>query len=182
MQFASRCKNHTNQHGPTNYPVSYRSVLGQQMEIFGISGLPITMAPCLHQCKVYIKRKLRVWRAQNAISYPVQKPHRPVPSCKLPCVIQHRIGPAMEIFKISGLPIAMVPCLHQCNVYIKTKLRVWRAQKFNYPVSAKTAPTGTVLQTTSCHAAPYWASNRNFRNFGATFLHGTVFAPMQCLY
>ena len=311
MQFASRCKNRTNQYGPTNYPLSYRSVLGQQMEIFGISGLPIAMAPCLHQCKVYIKRKLRVWRAQNAFSYPVQKPHRPVPSCKLPVSCSAILGQQMEILGISGLPITMAPCLHQCkvyikrklwvwraqnaisypvqklhrlvpscklprvmqchiepaikifgllglpiamvlclhqrNVYIKRKLRVWRAQNCHFLVGANTAPTGMGQQTTPCHTAPYWASkwkflefrvylspwyrvytnaafilkgsygcgepknvislsaqrshrpvlsckpprvmqrhigpaNGNFWNFGATYRHGTVFAPMQCLY
>ena len=76
----------------------------------------------------------------------------------------------------------MVPCLHQLKVYIKRKLRVRRAQKCNLLVSAKTALTGTGQQTTPCLAAPYWVSNRNFQNFGATYRHGTVFAPMQCLY
>ena len=59
---------------------------------------------------------------------------------------------------------------------------MWRAQKCNFLVSAKTVPTGTGQQTTQCHVAPYRASNENFRNFGATFYHGTVFAPMQSLY
>ena len=35
----------------------------------------------------------------------------------------------MEIFENSGLPISMVPRLHQSNGYIKRKLRVWSAQK-----------------------------------------------------
>ena len=78
--------------------------------------------------------------------------------------------------------MAMVPCLHQCNVYIVRKLRVWRAQKCNFLVSAKTAPTSKGQQTTPCLAAPYWARNKNFQNFGATYRHGTVFAPKQCLY
>ena len=95
----------------------------------------------------------------------MQKLHRPVPSSKLPSVMQRRIGPAMEIFGISGLPIAMVPYLHQCNVYIITKLLVWRAQKYNFEVGAKTAPTGTVLQATLCHTAQYWASKWKFFEF-----------------
>ena len=76
----------------------------------------------------------------------------------------------------------MLPCLHQCNVFIIRKLRVWRAQKCNFLDSAKTAPTCTGQQTTPCLAAPYLASNRNFQNFGTTYRHGTVFTPMQCLY
>ena len=76
----------------------------------------------------------------------------------------------------------MVPCLHQCKVYIKRKLRVWRAQKCNFLDSAKTAQTGAGKENTPCLAALYLASNRKFQNFGATYCHGTVFAPMQCLY
>ena len=75
----------------------------------------------------------------------------------------------------------MVPCLHHCKVYVKRKLRVWRAQKCNFLVSAKTAPTGTGQQTTPCLAAPYLVSNRNFQHFGATYRHGTVLAPTQRL-
>ena len=88
----------------------------------------------------------------------------------------------MKIFGNLGLLFAMVPRLHHCKVYIKRKLRVWRAQKCNFLVTAKTAPTGTGKQTTPCLAAPYLASNRNFQNFGATYRHGSVFTPMQCLY
>ena len=51
-----------------------------------------------------------------------------------------------------------------------------------FQVSAKIAPTGTGQHTTPCLATPYRASNENFRNFGDTFRHGTVFAPMQNLY
>ena len=112
----------------------------------------------------------------------MQKPHRPFWVNKLPRVMQRHIGPAIEIFGISGLPFAMVPGLHQCNVCIKTKLRVWRAQKCNFLVSAKTTPTVLGQQTTPCLAAPYWARNKNSQNFGATYRHGTEFAPMQCLY
>ena len=78
---------------------------------------------------------------------------------KLPLILQRRIGQAIEIFETSGLPIAMVPCLHQCNVYIVRRLRMWRAQKCNLLVSAKTAPTGTGHQTTPGLAAPYDANN-----------------------
>ena len=44
-----------------------------------------------------------------------------------------------------------------------------------FPSQYKTALTGTGV-------APYHPSNQNFRNFGATFYHGTMFAPMQSLY
>ena len=109
----------------------------------------------------------------------MQKPNRPLRVNKLPHVLQRRIGQAIEIFRISGLPIDMVPCLHQCNVYVVRKLQVWRAQKFNFVVSAKSTPTGTGQQTAPCLAALYWASNRKFSNFGSTYRHGSVLAPMQ---
>ena len=112
----------------------------------------------------------------------MQKPHRPVRVNTLLRVFQRRIGQAIEIFKILGLLFAMVPCLHQCKVYIKRKLRVWRVQKCSFLVSAKTKLAVMGQQTTPCLAEPYWASNKNFQNFGATYRHGTVFAPIQCLY
>ena len=219
---------------------------GQAIEIFKISGLPIDMVPCLHQCNVFIVRKLRVWRAKKcnfvvsgknrtdiceSTNYPVsccavfgsnknfynfgatyrhgsvfapmqcyivrkqrgltaQKCNFLVSAKTDPTVVGQQTTPCLavpywegiEIFKISGLPIDMVPCLHQCNVYIKRKLRVWRVQKCDFLHSAKTEPTVVGQQTTLCLAAPYWASIRIFKNFGATYLHGTVLTPMQCLY
>ena len=88
----------------------------------------------------------------------------------------------MKIFGILGLLFTMVPCLHHCKVYTKRKLRVWRAQKCNFLVSAKTEPAVIEQQTTPYFATPYWASNRKFQNFGVTYRHGTVLAPMLCLY
>ena len=61
----------------------------------------------------------------------------------------------MEYCGNSGVPIAMVPCLHQSNVYIKKKLRVWRTQKCNLLGGVKTVPTSMGLQTTQFRAAPY---------------------------
>ena len=91
-------------------------------------------------------------------------------------------GKQLKFSKFWGLHFAMVPCLQQCKFYIKRKLRVWRNQKCNFLVSAKTAPTDTGQQTTPCHVVPYRVSNENFWNFVATFYHGIVFALMQSLY
>ena len=109
---------------------------GARMEICENSGLPIPMVPRLHQSNGYIKRKLHVWRAQKCNT--------------LVCVenVLTHAGPQrtmflwgstwlkMEICKISGLPIPMVPRLHQSNGYIESKLGVWRAQKCNALVGA----------------------------------------------
>ena len=41
--------------------------------------------------------------------------------------MERRTRPTIEIWRNLGLPISMVPPLHQTNVYIKRKLRVWKA-------------------------------------------------------
>ena len=111
----------------------------------------------------------------------MEKQHLPVRACKLPWFMEISIGTRMEICVNSGLPIAMVPCLYQSNVYVKMKLMVWRAQKCISLVGAKTTPTCTGLQTTVVHGGQYRAENGNLRKFGSTYRHGTMFVPKQCL-
>ena len=72
--------------------------------------------------------------------------------------------------------------LQQSNVYIKSKLWVWRVQKCISIVGAKTLLTCARLQTTWSHVSQYRADNGNLRKSGCTFYHGTVLAPKQCLY
>ena len=112
----------------------------------------------------------------------VQKAHFEVRACKQPGFIQRGIGPTVQIYRASGILFAMVPCLNQCHVYIKRKLRECRAQKYNPCFGVKSSLCSTGLQTTQFHAAPYRADSTNLREVGATYRHGTVFAPMQCLY
>ena len=76
----------------------------------------------------------------------------------------------------------MVPRLHQCNGYIKRKLRVWRVQKCIALVGADTVLTSAGPQTTPCHGGQYRVHQGNMRNFGPTNTHGTASAPMQRLY
>ena len=61
---------------------------------------------------------------------------------------------------------SMVPCLHQSNAYIKKKLLIWRVQKYNFLVGAKTLPTNTGLQTTPFHAALWKLTMEFCRNSG----------------
>ena len=213
-------------------------------KICGNLDLLIAMVPCLHQSNVYIKRKLRLWRAQKcnflvgAKTVPTGTVPQTTPfyaawymadNAKIlrkfgstyrhgtmfapkQCLYQNEdtavespkiaraktvpigtdlqttrchkrhIGLTMEIFGNLGLPITMVSCLHQSNVYIKRKLQLWRAQKCNFLVGKKIVPTGTVPQTTPFYAAWYMADNENLRKFGSTYRHCTVFAPNQRLY
>ena len=76
----------------------------------------------------------------------------------------------------------MVPCLHQGNIYITRKLRVWRDQKYIQLVGAKTPLPSVGRQTTPSQGSLYRPENGNLRKFGCTYHHGTVFAPRQCLY
>ena len=76
----------------------------------------------------------------------------------------------------------MVPRLHQCNGYIKRKLRAWRVQKCIAPVGEDIALTSAGPQTTPCHGGQYRVHQGNMRNFGPTNTHGTASAPMQWLY
>ena len=77
--------------------------------------------------------------------------YSPVQGRKLPCVMGRRIGSRMEICGTSGLPIPMVPRLHQSNGYMKRKLRAWRVQKCISQVGSDTVLTSAWVQTTSLH-------------------------------
>ena len=88
----------------------------------------------------------------------------------------------MEICGIPGLPLSMVPCLHQSKVYIKSMLLVWTVQRCIPFIGAKTSVTCAGLQTTPSHVSQYRAENGNLRKSGSIFSNRTVFAPKQCLY
>ena len=93
--------------------------IGTTVQICGNSGLAIAMVRCLHQWNVYIKRKLRVCSAQKCKPcFGAKSPLRST-DCKKNGSIQRCIGPKVQICVNSGRAIAMVPCLHQCNVCIK---------------------------------------------------------------
>ena len=101
---------------------------------------------------------------------------------KLPRFMGGTIEPIMEICDTSGLQIPMAPRLHQSNVYIKRKLRVWRAQNCIALVGVKRILTSAGPQTTPFHGWHYWTEIVNMRYFGPTNPHGTAFAPKQWLY
>ena len=120
--------------------------------------------------------------SKNVFLSSVQKPHLLMWNCKRPRLMYVSIGPRTEICGNPGLLLPMVPCLHQSNVYIKTKLRVWRIEKCTSLIGAKTSLICVRLQMTPSQVSRYRAENGNLRNSGCTFSHGTVFAPKQCLY
>ena len=101
---------------------------------------------------------------------------------KVPCIKGDSIGGGTETYQNSGTPIAMVPCLHQDNIYIKRKLRVWRAQKCISLVGSKSPLTCVGRQNTVCQGRQCRLGNGNLRKLGWTYRHGTVFAPGQYLH
>ena len=92
------------------------------------------------------------------------------------------IGSRMEICENLGLPIPMVPRLHQSNGYIKRKLRAWRVQNCIDLVGEDTVLITVWPLSIPFHGGWYRAPNGNMRKFGPTNPHGTAFAPKQWLY
>ena len=88
----------------------------------------------------------------------------------------------MEICEISGLPIPMVPRLHQTNGYIKRKLGEWRVQKCNAIAGAYTVLTSAGPITTPFHGGQHRGKNGNMRNFGPTHSHGSALARKKWLH
>ena len=78
--------------------------------------------------------------------------------------------------------MAMVPCLHQGNIYTKKKLRVWRDQKCIPLVGAITPLTCAGRHNTPSRRRQYKAQNGKFGKLGWTYVHGTVFAQRKYSY
>ena len=80
-------------------------------------------------------------------------------------------------------PISMVPCLHQGNIYMKRKLRVWREQKYIPLVSAITPLNCAGRHNTPSRGRQYRAQNGKFGNWdGPMAMVPVVFAPRKYLY
>ena len=62
----------------------------------------------------------------------------------------------MEICGTSGLPILMVPRLHQSNGNIKRKLRAWRVQKYITLVGADIVLRSAGPQSIPFHGGSIW--------------------------
>ena len=67
------------------------------------------------------------------------------------------IGPRTESLVNWDGPMAMVPCLHQGNIYTKRKLRVWRDHKYSQLVRAITTFTCAVRHNTPSRVRQYRA-------------------------
>ena len=100
---------------------------------------------------------------------------------KVPHLEGGGIGPRTESCVNWDGPIAMVPCLHQGNIYTKRKLLARRDQKCILLVGATTALTCAVRQNTQSRLMRYRAKNGKLRKLGRTYRHGSVLAPRKYL-
>ena len=120
---------------------------------------PMAMVPCLHQGNIYTKRKLRVWRDQKCILLVGAITPLTCAGRQIPRLEGGSIGPRTESRVNWDGPMAMVPCLHQGNIYTKRKLRVWRDQKCIPLVGAITPLTCVGGHNTPSRGRQYRAQN-----------------------
>ena len=92
------------------------------------------------------------------------------------------IGPSTESCINCDTLISMVWCLHQGNICIKRKLRVWRDQKYILLVSGITPLNCAGRHYTPSQGRQCRAQKGKFGKLGRTYGHGTVFAPRKYLY
>ena len=105
-----------------------------------------------------------------------------MPAVKLSHLDGGGIGPRTESCVNWGGPLAMVPCLHQGNIYTKRNLQELRDQKCIPLVGAKTILTCSGRQTTPSRLMRYRAKTGKLRKLEGIYRHGTVFEPRKYLY
>ena len=96
---------------------------------------------------------------------------------KIPRLKGGSLGPSTESCINCYAFISMVWCLHQGNIYIKRKLRVWRDQKYIPLVGGITPLNCAGRHNTPSRGRQYRAQNGKFVKLERTYGHGTVFAP-----
>ena len=92
------------------------------------------------------------------------------------------MGPSTESCINCDGQISILLCLHQGNIYIKMKLRVWRDKKCIPLVGGITPLNCAGRHNTPSRGRQYRAQNGKFGKLGRTYGHGTVFAPRKYLY
>ena len=119
---------------------------------------------------------------ERADMYSASRCNTPTYLCgpvKYPVSREAGIGPRTESCVICDGLIAMVPSLHQGNIYTKRKLRVWRDQKFIAASRCNNRiPTYADCQNTQSRGS-IRAREGKLRKLGRTYRHGTVFAPYK---
>ena len=95
-----------------------------------------------------------------------QKHHLPVRAGKLLVLMGGGYTAENRKLRKLGGPIGMVPCLHQGNISIQSKLWVWREQKCIPLVCGKTTLTGVGWQTTPSHVVGISPKTETCVNWG----------------
>ena len=112
----------------------------------------------------------------------MHKPLLPVLAVKLPRLKEGGIGLRTETCVNSVGSIALVPGVHQGNIYIKRQPGVWRVLNCIHLVGAKTPLTCGGSQTTLSEGRRYRAEIGILSKLGRIYRLGTVFAPREYLY
>ena len=156
--------------------------IGSRMEICENLGLPIPMKPRLHQSNGYIKKKLRLWKAQKCIALVGAEVVLTGAGTQTTPFHGGWYGVGNGNMRKLG-PTNPPGTAFAPNIgYIKRKLREWRAQKYVALVGVEIVLTSAGQQTTLFHGWQDRFDNGNMRNFGPTNPHGTTFPPKQWLY
>ena len=141
---------------------------GPRTETCANWGGSITMVPCLHQGYIYIKRELGVWRVQKCI---------PLVGAKTPLICAgrettpsqgRRYRAETETCVNSGGSIALVPCVHQGNIYIKRQSGVWRVHNCIPLIGRKPSLNCGGSQTTMSEGMRYRAEKETCANWGGS--------------
>ena len=78
--------------------------------------------------------------------------------------------------------MAMVPCLHQRNIYTKRKQQVWRDQKCIPLVGAITPLKCEGRENTPSRGRQHRAKHGKFGKLGRIYGHDTVFVTRKYVY
>ena len=136
------------------------------------------MIQCLHQGKIYAKRKLQAWRDQKciplvgAITQLICADHQNTACRERRYRAQN--GKLRKLGRTYRHGTVFAP-----RKYTKRKLRAWRDQKCIPLVGAITQLICADHQNTACRERRYRAQNGKLRKLGRTYRHGTVFAPRK---
>ena len=154
----------------------HRSI-GPTIQICRTSGLPSARYRGCTKLIFISKGSYDNGEPKNVFLVSVQIAHLAVRTVKITRIHAASYMAAVRICGISELTFAILPCLHQTNIYIKRKLRQRGVQKCILCFSANSPPRGTDLQNYPESCRFVYGRSANTRVFGPTFRHGTVFAP-----
>ena len=140
------------------------------------------MVQCLHQNKIYMKRKLRVWRPQKCIPIVGTKTPLTCTGCQTTPYQGMRYRAGNGNLRQLGWTYGHGPMFAPRQyLYQKEAMGMERPECIAL-VGSKTPPTCVICQTTRFQGGQYRAENGNLRKLWWTFRHGTVFPPRQVLY